>query len=319
MGLLLKMHLVGFGDSISRGVFVSEKESFLSLINEYTGINVTNSGVAGNNSLEALTRLKKDVIELYPDYVIIQFGMNDHYLIGDRKHNVSPDNFRRNLLKMIEVIRKNNAIPLIMTIHPVVEGNNELYYYSRHPKSLYQFLGGVSGVINFYNNIILAISKETKTPLIDINKTFFRLQDKGYSFEELLLTLNNSDKNDGVHLSNLGHLVYAAKSIKVLEQLVKKRFCVHSHFNLEKKSEKTIYLEEPGTYCVSFKLSCNTDKISRIPLVEIKDESGICLQKVITSLEGEESVAFRLKELERPQRVCFKNIGEGVGITIGKI
>lgn len=83
------MKVVVFGDSITKGVFVEEEQAFPKLVEAKTGLTVIGRGVPGNTTAQALMRFESDVLALDPDAVIIEFGMNDHFLVAEDQHKVA--------------------------------------------------------------------------------------------------------------------------------------------------------------------------------------------------------------------------------------
>jgi len=211
--------VVVFGDSITKGVYVSEEENFTFLIQKETGFNVFNRGVPGNNTSQALLRFKEDVLDLKPDLVIIEFGMNDHFLIEENSHQVSPETFKSNLTEIIKRCKVQGAKTLIMTIHPILEGDDNHYYYSRHKKELYKDYRGANQLIKLYNKIIKQCALETESTLIDVERYFEYIIKKGELLENLLVSLKSSNLNDGVHPTALGHRLYAKAAIDALNEV----------------------------------------------------------------------------------------------------
>lgn len=211
------MKLVAFGDSITKGVFVEEKDNFCTIVGKKLQIKVVNSGVPGNNTNQAKLRLDSDVLAFEPDLVTFEFGMNDHFLIDPTRHQVEPEQFRENMISMVEKVKAFGAKTFILTIHPVIEGNYQEYYYSRHEVSWYQPFGGANKIIELYNRILLDVANFTNSVTIDINKAFQDSLSQGDALDDLLISLKNSSMSDGVHLTYLGHKLYAETIVSVLK------------------------------------------------------------------------------------------------------
>ena len=148
------MKVVVFGDSITKGVFVEEEQAFPKLVEAKTGLTVIGRGVPGNTTAQALMRFESDVLALDPDAVIIEFGMNDHFLVAEDQHKVAPKEFRANLRTMVAGAKAAGIRPFLMTIHPVIEGDDAHCYYSRHKQEFYLPFGGANSLIELYNTII---------------------------------------------------------------------------------------------------------------------------------------------------------------------
>lgn len=76
------MHLVCFGDSICYGYGARPGEGWVAQMTRMFGtlrypVAVTNAGVSGNTTDDALHRMNWDVERHHPDAVFVQFGLND--------------------------------------------------------------------------------------------------------------------------------------------------------------------------------------------------------------------------------------------------
>lgn len=203
------MLLIGFGDSITAGVFMEPEDSYLNRLKRSCGIEIVNAGVPGNTTTQALLRMQEDVLNRQPDFCTVQFGMNDHYAVGLNQPNVPRDVFRSNLEQIVHALKAINCEPILCTIHPIIEGTDTTYYYSRHPRAWYESPPGVQAWIDSYNEIIRAVATQTDTRLADVAERWERELCAGRQLEELLLTLENSGRDDGVHPTVLGHALYA--------------------------------------------------------------------------------------------------------------
>lgn len=45
--------------------------------------------------------------------------------------------FANNLIYICQQVIETGGLPVLCTINPVIEGNEEEYYYSRHPRDWY--------------------------------------------------------------------------------------------------------------------------------------------------------------------------------------
>lgn len=217
-----QIKLVAFGDSLTAGALVGKEDNYVAMLEKSTGLSIVNSGVPGNTTEQALKRLNKDVLLHNPDLVIVQFGMNDSVLDGPSRPKVSIEKYYQNLLTIITEIKKNGAIPILMTIHPIIEGDTSYYYYNRHDPKFYLPYGGVNNLISLYNDAIYDLAEDTQTIVIDIAKGFNDAIRSGQSLEQLLVSLKNSTTADGVHPTKLGHTIYAEKTLEVLNEMLYK-------------------------------------------------------------------------------------------------
>jgi lysophospholipase L1-like esterase len=217
--------IVGFGDSLTFGYGVEEKDKWTTILEETLGCRVINAGVCGNTSSEGLARIEADVLKHHPDYVLINFGMNDHFIKADgsKEPKVSINEFHQNLEKMISLIKEINAVPILVTPNKIIEGNkgDELggggatYYYRRHPYYLYKDIGGANAQLKKYCNKIMELGQKQDVLTVDLNTLC-----EAEALYSIIINLTNSKEDDGVHINKLGAKFYAQHLIKALVRLV---------------------------------------------------------------------------------------------------
>ena len=198
-----------FGDSICFGQLVNPHKTWVYQISKKLDFISThknkfllqNLSVNGNTTRQALERLSFDVLVHRPDYVLIQFGLNDcNYWETDfGSRRVSPEAFKANLEDIIgKVLNSGTKYCFLNTNHPTDKGNlgnnktkifeDSARYYNEIIREVYnQFLD--SGVPIVLFDVEKHISK-----LIDLNPS------KGIRCYLL---------DDGIHLNEEGHKVYA--------------------------------------------------------------------------------------------------------------
>jgi lysophospholipase L1-like esterase len=111
--------IVAFGDSITAGFAV--RRGFPSLWKEMlqqkfpeAKVEMINSGISGDTSQDGLARLDWAVLSYEPDLVTINFGINDAVL------DISVDEFKANLIKMVRRIRAGpNSEILLLSSQPL--------------------------------------------------------------------------------------------------------------------------------------------------------------------------------------------------------
>jgi lysophospholipase L1-like esterase len=219
------MTIVAFGDSITFGYGVEDRHRWTRLLEKELNCMLINSGVCGNTSSEGLARIKQDVLDHNPSYVIINFCMNDHFIKADgsKETKVSLTKFEQNIEKMVVLIKAINAIPVLVTPNKVIEGNigdeygggGATHYYRRHPYYLYKNVGGANALLKIYCNKIIELGEKHDVPTIDIN-SLCQVEDL-YS---ITINSTNSSEDDGVHINELGAKFYAEHIIKTLEFLL---------------------------------------------------------------------------------------------------
>ncbi|WP_052447451.1 SGNH/GDSL hydrolase family protein [Clostridium polynesiense] len=215
--------IVAFGDSLTFGYGIEkEEDKWTSIIAKELNCEVINSGVSGHTSSQGLERIKKDVLEKNPDYVIINFGMNDHFMYDYGKARVPISDYENNIITIIDRVRKHGAVPVLVIPHVFIEGNpgdgntsGADYYYSRHPEKYYRSIGGAVNQLNKYCEAAKKIADEYQVPLVDINSI-----SKSMDLNTILITLENSSEDDGVHINEKGARLYADKIIEVFKQLI---------------------------------------------------------------------------------------------------
>ncbi|MCJ7666429.1 MAG: GDSL-type esterase/lipase family protein [Actinobacteria bacterium] len=80
--------LVCLGDSVTFGWNIAYEKSFpylleKKLMEQYPGVMVINSGIGGQTVLDGLQRLESDVFYYDPMVVIINFGLNDAFIVTE--------------------------------------------------------------------------------------------------------------------------------------------------------------------------------------------------------------------------------------------
>lgn len=169
--------IVCIGDSITAGQYI---DGHLAWPNLLQGFEVIPRGISNETTRQALERFPRDVQERDPDIVIIQFGLNDcNRWETDRwLPRVSPAAFEANLTEMVTRTRKFDAEPILCTLSPTLK-EDEFQADAAH-----------------YDDLIRDVADRTWTRLFDVRGWLM-----GTGGQYLL--------DDGVHLNELGHKVYA--------------------------------------------------------------------------------------------------------------
>ncbi len=84
---------------------------------------VVNQGVGNETTAQGLLRLQRDVLDLNPDIVVIQFGVNDLKSVGvlsDQGDRIEAE-CAANIRRMIDAIRAIGSKVVLLTIIPVGE------------------------------------------------------------------------------------------------------------------------------------------------------------------------------------------------------
>lgn len=101
--------ILAFGDSITYGYGVMQKDSYPAQLQKKTGLHVINAGISGEESPEGLQRLPSLLVNK-PDLVIICHGGND--ILRKR----SEDELKSNLIAMINLIKESGAKVLLVGV-----------------------------------------------------------------------------------------------------------------------------------------------------------------------------------------------------------
>jgi acyl-CoA thioesterase-1 len=107
--------LLILGDSISAGYGIKESENWVSILEtslnrDNFDIKIINSSVSGDTTIGGLSRIKNDLNNYSPDYVLIELGGNDA-LRGYPLNKI-----KSNLNKIIYECIEEGSIPFIMQI-----------------------------------------------------------------------------------------------------------------------------------------------------------------------------------------------------------
>jgi lysophospholipase L1-like esterase len=202
---LLGARVVAFGDSITYGYGVPPETNWVSQLQARFNLDMINAGVSGNTSSQGLARIQNDVLAARPGFVIINFGMNDHVMTSLDHPQVSQTTFCNNLSSMIDQVRRINAIPILVTVNYLIEGDATQYYYHRHPAAYYANVGGAQAWLDRYLEIVRALAAEKNVDLVDVRAAC----DQYDRYQFLRSLVNGAATDDGVHPYLLGSNVYA--------------------------------------------------------------------------------------------------------------
>ena len=119
----VEVRIITLGDSITKGVRsgVTADQTFAALLeaelqNAGRNVTVTNVGIGGERTDQALKRLAKDVIAKRPHLVTIMYGTNDSYVdVGKEASRLSLDEYRANLKTRVARLRSAGIEPILMT------------------------------------------------------------------------------------------------------------------------------------------------------------------------------------------------------------
>lgn len=105
--------IVALGDSLTYGWMVDT--GYLDFLKEMMGkkfpeneFTLVNRGIPGDTAEGGLHRLERDVLELNPDCVFVQFALNDAF------SGYSPEDFKGNVRMIIERIREKSDPDIVL-------------------------------------------------------------------------------------------------------------------------------------------------------------------------------------------------------------
>ncbi len=185
--------VVCFGDSVT-GVYyhTGGRRAYTDMVGiglrqAYPNGDITaiNAGVSGNTTVDALARIKKDVLAHKPDLVTVMFGLND-------MTRVSLEDYRANLKNIIAKCRTVGAEVMLCT-----------------PNSIRDTASRPIATLEQYVAVVREVATEEKVPLADCYAAF-----------EYIRTQNALDwaflMNDPIHPNMDGHKLLARTIVSTL-------------------------------------------------------------------------------------------------------
>jgi acyl-CoA thioesterase I len=167
-----------------------------------------NAGASDTTSRDALARLDRDVRRFAPDYVIVQFGINDSWIDASEGRNaprLTLDEYAANLEKIIRTLRADGTRAILMTPNPMRW--SETYGHELRDLALgfdFDDPRGMNRLLDVYAARARDVARREQVPLVDVSARFEaygRLP--GRSVDALLLP------NDGIHPNDAGHALIA--------------------------------------------------------------------------------------------------------------
>lgn len=211
--------IVFMGDSITEGQYVHHSLRWTELVATHLRRKVLkehndlhfffNRGVSGETTRQALERFPRDVQNVRPDILTLQFGLNDCncWDSDNGLPRVSELAYRANLLEMIQRARHFGAKHIIVsTNHPTLRHKRLACGESLEMRR------------ERYNEIVREVVVATDVTLCGIDKVFPSSSD-----EELRVLL--LPEPDVLHLSPVGHRLYAQAIQEYLEAAVEDVTC----------------------------------------------------------------------------------------------
>jgi acyl-CoA thioesterase-1 len=184
-----QLSLVALGDSLTYGWLV--RKGYLDFINEMikdrypkSKIAITNRGIPGDTAEGGLARLEHDVIDLNPDLVMIQFGLNDAF------SGISPEKFENTMVTIVEKLKAGTESEiLLLTSVPIMNGHGNFI------------------AEQFYHSILTAADKEN-VPVVQVHRYWGKKISAGIDFKKLV-------QADQVHPTLEGYRLIAEAIMEV--------------------------------------------------------------------------------------------------------
>lgn len=188
-------------------VFIGDSITHMWELNAYFGKTerlILNRGIGGDTTEYLLKRFEADVIQLKPDYCVINIGVNDSWAL-------EPDPWTGKSLKTLETVESNAVINLTETIKLAKEKDQKLLICSVLPTNMpyIQKSKERNQYIIRLNNFLKQICTEQKIIYVDYH-SHFTGQDG--------ITLKDGLTMDGLHPHVFGYNIMADVLRKTLAE-----------------------------------------------------------------------------------------------------
>lgn len=175
------VRIITLGDSITKGVRpgVKAEETFAALLQvglkkEGIAAEVINVGIGGENTAQALKRLKAQVIDRKPQIVTIMYGANDSYVDkGKTAARITEAEYRANLKQIVADLRRAGITPILMTTNRLGDKHAK-NGAGEHPGKW----------LDAYVAICREVAKELKVPLVDHHEHWSKAMKQGTDIDK---------------------------------------------------------------------------------------------------------------------------------------
>jgi lysophospholipase L1-like esterase len=165
-----------------------------------TIIHVVNKGVRGENTVDLLARIDKDVFRENPDVVILMIGTNDLMSTGKM---LSIKEYTDNVASIINQLSVKDIKVLVVsppTLDPV-------YIYTRHDSTQYNIPLPVR--MRLGRDAIKEVCREREIPFADLYNFFECLYIPKHNQDDIIMNEKNSNTKDGIHMTKKGNELLA--------------------------------------------------------------------------------------------------------------
>ena len=169
---------------------------------EYT---VYNQGISGNRVVDVYARIKKDMINLKPDYISMLIGVNDVWHEYNYQNGVAPEKYEKIYGLMIEELLEALPNVKIMILEPFILPGSKTISTDEHPNR-WEFLSGG----------VRAQAAAAKRVAEKYALHFIPLQEL---FEKMDAQVAGDWTIDGVHPTAAGHTLIKQQWLKAFKEL----------------------------------------------------------------------------------------------------
>ena len=127
--------------STSRGIGYPHLVSAHLMASEPCRYDCFNRGISGNRVVDLYARIRKDMINLKPDYISILIGINDVWHEYEQQNGVDAEKFELVYNLMIEELKRDLPGVKIMILEPFVLPGSATENTPEHPNRWEYFLG----------------------------------------------------------------------------------------------------------------------------------------------------------------------------------
>lgn len=206
------MNLLIFGSSITWGAWDREggwaqrlksfcdSKAVETNYDNYTAVYCL--GVSGDNTTDLLKRFDTEVKARQDEeedmLILIEIGVNDsQFVLDENRHRVTPEEYRKNLLTLVNKSKQYNASLIFVGLTPV---DSRVDPTPWTPGKTYRL-----EFVKKYEEVLRGVSQEQQIPFVELMSKFPK--DK---YQELL--------TDGLHPSTEGHRIIYEEVKDYLEQ-----------------------------------------------------------------------------------------------------
>lgn len=201
------VQIITLGDSITKGVRggVTAEQTFAHLLEtalqkQGLDVRVTNVGIGGERTDQAVQRLDTAVLALRPQLVTIMYGTNDSYVdLGKSASRITREEYATHLRALVTRLRTGGAVPVLMT-EPRWGAAAKPNGAGEHPNlRLAEYMAACREV-----------AKELEVPLVDHYQHWTAAEAQGQDLGDWT--------TDQCHPNPAGHEILTATMLPVIQQ-----------------------------------------------------------------------------------------------------